>query len=471
MGGSRLLVLVRCILLLLLAGILSISLGRAVLSDLNDGGMPDTIADDADPGLRVLLHDPEEDDDAHAVVTVQVLQESFLICPDAPQELFRKVPAGSVLRFLPDLRSGVIISSRGWEEDLDWQVAHLRLFPKAHGYAGPDPPPGDSREAKQARAAAVAFRRDLRAADGGPTFAFAGNRYSGVLELHRTGPKSLRLLNCLPIEDWLPGVLEAEMGASWPLEALKAQAIASRSFAFARVLERHREPFDLRDRGDQAYRGVGGGGIAIETAVAETEGRIMAWQGLPFTPFHHPSSGGMLADVDAVFPGAATVDDKIALHDIMIAGEDAYCREGAEALGKLDTHWKSTVEIPTSRLRNLKQRDPEVGWPRRIETARGPSGRIVEVEITTYRDDPIAMSGEEFRDLVGRRELRSTLWEDGDPRIPSEEDLVFVITAYGWGHGVGMSQVSAYAMARIHGMGHRTILGYFYHGHSVDDRW
>jgi SpoIID/LytB domain protein len=128
-----------------------------------------------------------------------------------------------------------------------------------------------------------------------------GRRYRGVLDAVVRG-KSLFVVNDVPLEAYIRGVVSDEMPEDWPLEAVKAQAVAARSYALS---QRRTGGFDVYpDTRDQVY-----GGVSAETPVgdrssAETKGQVLTYNGKVATTFFFSSSGGRTASVVDVFLGA-----------------------------------------------------------------------------------------------------------------------------------------------------------------------
>ena len=117
--------------------------------------------------------------------------------------------------------------------------------------------------------------------------------YRGSLVIDSTAGK-LDLVNVVPLESYLDGVVGEEMPATWPAAALEAQAIAARSYALAQIAAAVTEsPFDLYDDWrSQAYGGIAAETPAIVQAVAATVGEIVLYDGKVATTFFSSSSGG-----------------------------------------------------------------------------------------------------------------------------------------------------------------------------------
>jgi stage II sporulation protein D len=115
-------------------------------------------------------------------------------------------------------------------------------------------------------------------------------RYAGILEIIPKGGATILPVNVLPMEDYLKGVVPAEMPAYWGLEALKAQAIAGRTYAITHI---GGTDFDLRaSELDQAYSGLTDQRSDSNTAVDATRGQVLTYQGSLIVAFYMASDGG-----------------------------------------------------------------------------------------------------------------------------------------------------------------------------------
>jgi stage II sporulation protein D len=116
-------------------------------------------------------------------------------------------------------------------------------------------------------------------------------RYAGVLQIIPKGGSTILPVNVLPMEDYLKGVVPAEMPPYWGVEALKAQAIAGRTFAINKL--GHGGDFDLRaSESDQAYSGLTDQRAESNAAVDGTRGQVLTYQGQLITAFYMASDGG-----------------------------------------------------------------------------------------------------------------------------------------------------------------------------------
>jgi stage II sporulation protein D len=135
----------------------------------------------------------------------------------------------------------------------------------------------------------------------GRTLTFDGHPFRGDLELQAQGG-FLNVINVVPLDSYIQGVVANEMPFSWPAEALEAQAIAARTYALASIVKG--KPYHLfADVRDQVYRGVEGETAQTNAAVAATAGKVVTHGGRIATTFYFSSSGGKTANSEDVFGG------------------------------------------------------------------------------------------------------------------------------------------------------------------------
>lgn len=257
----------------------------------------------------------------------------------------------------------------------------------------------------------------------------------------------------LAVEDYLPAVLAGEMAGDWPLEALKAQAILARTFVLQFVTEKKSRyegadiSTDIEEA--QAYNAEGVN-ARIRQAVAETRGIVLNAGGeLPFAWFH-AHSGGLTArakeglDYEKDEPG----------YTQCVKG-----MENDEAPPEA-AHWEAafTMEEVIAAMKDAgapidKVTDISIGQ-------RGESGRAVTL-IVSGRE----VSAPTLRIALGSTKMRSCLLES--LRV---EDGQVKMKGRGYGHGVGMSQWGAYAMAKA-GKTAEDIVMHYFRGVTLDQAW
>jgi stage II sporulation protein D len=126
----------------------------------------------------------------------------------------------------------------------------------------------------------------------GGLLGFNGRKYRGEFLV----TKGFVLINVLDVEDYLRGVLPAEASSRWPHEALKAQAIISRTYGLRQSLNRLSRGYDVSDTSsDQVYKGAGVEIPVMDQAIRETAGEVLAYGDALALTFYHSDSGGHTA--------------------------------------------------------------------------------------------------------------------------------------------------------------------------------
>lgn len=252
----------------------------------------------------------------------------------------------------------------------------------------------------------------------------------------------------IPLERYIAGVLEKEVRKDWPIEALKAQAVAARTYALYRKTKPRDARFDvLSDTTDQVFESDENHSPAIVRAVLETEGETLQHDGRIFQAFFHGCCGGHSERADQVWPGRFP-DPLLQLH------EDPYCAQCPSA------QW--TYRISKEELRSLLQ-NKDIAVPKDFAlhiVDRDESGRVDALALSARPHQTDTVSGTVFRQAVGNVNLKSTLFD------VREEDGDFVFDGRGAGHGVGLCQWGAKGMAEQHKT-YREILDFYYPGADI----
>jgi stage II sporulation protein D len=146
------------------------------------------------------------------------------------------------------------------------------------------------------------FSAPLTVMGPGPLTVARMGRYRGSLEF-RPSAGGVETVDALGLDDYVRGVVSAEMSSGWSSQALEAQAVAARTFAI--TSHAGGSAFDLySDTRSQAYRGVAAETRATNTAVAATAGQIVTYGGRPAITYFFASSGGYTENVESVFGGS-----------------------------------------------------------------------------------------------------------------------------------------------------------------------
>jgi len=157
------------------------------------------------------------------------------------------------------------------------------------------------------------LRFPLNVEAGASPLRLEGSAYRGALRLHRVGGR-LTVVNQLPLDRYLRGVVPWEMPYYWHPEALKAQSVVARSYALATL--KPNTLFDLyADTRSQVYGGIAAEKVSTNRAIAATAGRVLLWHGRVATTFYHSTSGGRTAPIDQVWPKAPPVPYLVSVPD------------------------------------------------------------------------------------------------------------------------------------------------------------
>jgi SpoIID/LytB domain protein len=313
----------------------------------------------------------------------------------------------------------------------------------------------------------------------GNTFSIDGITCSGRLRLSRMRGE-VEAIEVVGMETWLAGVLPAEMQPRWPVEALGAQAIVARSYAAARWQARAGQAWHLlRGTADVAYDGAEPATTEVASAIARTRGMLLVSGGQAILARFHACSGGRTEDSVALWPNATLIDGRTPLGRFMHQVDDPASVEGARGLNWTRTHqqWRAAITVAdlSERLGAWSRADrqrPAIGQVSAIAIARtSPSGRVAAVKVT-HRGRSGERSDEidalEFRLAVGANRLRSLWWEKSV--MASAKGGQWVVEGRGFGHGVGLPQVSAWWLA-TDGMKAEDIVARYYPDATLARLW
>jgi stage II sporulation protein D len=265
-----------------------------------------------------------------------------------------------------------------------------------------------------------------------------GTHYTGNIQVLK-GKESLYLINELPFEEYIKHVVNAEVGTNWDMEALKVQAVISRTYAlYHKKKNGFRGAYDLTSSVlHQVYKGSSFD-ARISYAVMQTEGEVLTYDGNLIEAFYHSTSGGRTEDAGEVF------------------GKSFPYLKSLDSGSETSPYWIWERRIPADE----------------IEKTLG-TGTITGIKIKTYtasqrvKTVDIIQGGEILN--IEAKDLRKKL---GWSRIPStnftvrQENGDYIFEGKGYGHGVGLCQWSALEMSRK-GMSYRQILAYFYPGTKI----
>ena len=274
---------------------------------------------------------------------------------------------------------------------------------------------------------------------------------------------TLQVVAQLDLEEYLLGVLAGEVPYEhWHPEALRTQAIASRSYAFYQLKRSAGEPYDVESTVmSQVFKAGYHSNPILSAAVNSTRGLVLTFNGEPFSAYFHSTCGGHTEPAHSVFPEQAPIKP--------LAGVPcSFCQASPSF------RWKVLLDKTAleQKLAALPAADrPGISLPRgaRIESiefldAAGaplpPFTRACHVNLR-HSGGLVRLPGNQFRLLAGPRELKSLLFERVVDTGPALD-----ISGRGFGHGVGLCQWGSQGMAQA-GFNHAQILGKYYPGAAL----
>jgi stage II sporulation protein D len=265
-----------------------------------------------------------------------------------------------------------------------------------------------------------------------PPFTFAGKQpllvgkvpYRGKLNVSSDG-KLVQVIDSLGLESYLKGVVPAEMPSAWPPEALKAQAVAARSYALANLATGR--PFDLYgDTRSQVFGGVKLENAATSAAVDATKGQVVLYRGKVANTLFFSTSGGRTASalestgiaVPYLVPVADPYDTASPYHD-----------------------WGPVLLDAAAVAKQFKLGSPIAN----LETTTGPSGRVKSLTVSSEDESQVKMTGNQVR---GALELRSTWFTPALLQlVPKSKTVTYGGALSLTGRATGADQVSLEAKA------------------------
>jgi stage II sporulation protein D len=257
----------------------------------------------------------------------------------------------------------------------------------------------------------------------------------------------MMVINELALEEYLKGVVPAEMNAAWHPEALKVQAIASRTYALYQIRQNGKKDFDLvATTKDQAYLGRAQADGPAGQAVDETRGQVVTFRDEPIRAAFFSTAAGPTEDAMNVW------------------SVDLPYLKGVECPFDMNSpyyQWRTDVSMPL-----LEKRLREEGYPVGVVATIAPAtyskaGRVAQVRIL-HSDGELYLRGEDLRRVIGYTTLASTQFD------LEVFGLRVQFTGRGAGHGVGLCQWGAKELAE-RGYAAEAILRYYYPGTDIRD--
>ena len=315
----------------------------------------------------------------------------------------------------------------------------------------------------------------------------------GKLEIRPPAAQSsrgLELVNELPLDAYIMGVVPSEVPASFPSECLKAMAVVARTFCLAHLDRHHADGYDVcAEVHCQVYRGLAQESIPTNLAVYSTLGEVLSYQGHPVDATFHACCGGYGVDVESIWPKGKAVaylrgrpdSEGIFQSDLgntrelkawlQKPAEEAFCSKAgryrwSETMTWLELERKLQQSLPVllgaefKGLKKLKKIEVEV---------RDVSGRVTQMLIEGDAGESYRLGGDSVRwttsgGRIGSGGLNSCLFVLEVSGTGDSRKVVF--QGAGWGHGVGLCQEGAAGRARA-GQTYSEILSHYYRGTEI----
>jgi len=353
-----------------------------------------------------------------------------------------------------------------------------------------------------------------------PSVNTEGVGYRGGITAKRLSGSDLTIINKLPLEEYLYGVIPAEMPASWPMEALKAQAIAARGFAATNLNKYERFGFNLcTTTSSQVYKGYSGEHPNTNKAVDETKNIVMFYNGRLAEPYYHSNSGGCTENSENVWTNSLPhirgvrddfsldaphstwsvsftkeeiknylADNNIFIGDILdIRVTSVSDNDRVLSLIVYGTKGQEVLEKERSRtIFGLKSSQFTINSDNNDNGIADDNDDYIKLAISSganSKPQSINLKGKYIINSNGIYEIKNIeeiLIYDGNQyknvsrgesiRRPAENIIpqnVFVFDGKGYGHGLGMSQYGAKKMAEL-GYKYDEILAHYYTGIKVE---
>jgi stage II sporulation protein D len=268
-----------------------------------------------------------------------------------------------------------------------------------------------------------------------------GKPYRGVAEAS-PGDKGILVVNELPLEEYLVGLINCEISSAWPIEAVKAQAVIARTYALNRKLARSTAFYHLESSViDQVYDGCEIEDSRARRGVSDTAGEVLSYHGAVIQAFYHSNCGGKTEASENVWGTRLPY----------LSGVDCtYC------LTSPSSAWELKIALPELEER-LKTAGHKLSGVKDIRPgARNSRGRLKYVVVVSSRGD-LSLTGDQFRKAIGYNIIKSTNF------TVKVENGEAAFTGLGNGHGVGLCQWGAKQRA-LDGFGYSEILTYYYPG-------
>ncbi len=274
------------------------------------------------------------------------------------------------------------------------------------------------------------------------------HRFRGDVVFVHTAPHRITVVNGINIEDYVKGVLYHEVSNHWPMEALKAQAVATRTYALYSINPANKDYDVTNDIYSQVYGGRESERYRTGLAVDRTAAEVLVYQDKVLPAYFHATCAGMTEDAKELWPKI----DLAPLRGVPCM----FCQDSPHM------HWKKNFRLRDIQLA-LNKHGYKIGLIKDISVVeRDRSDRIRNLKMTSRDGQELVIPGKDFREMMGPNILKSNNYE------MSMQGYYMDFTGKGWGHGVGLCQWGARGMA-LQQFTYKQILAYYYPGSQLTD--
>lgn len=311
--------------------------------------------------------------------------------------------------------------------------------------------------------------------------------YRGVIEIRADNAGALSVVNVVDVETYLRGVVPSEMPCTYPLEALKAQAVTARGQAILKASRHEAEGFGLCNGPHcQVYGGATSESPATDKAVSLTRGEVLVYEGRLADTLYSSNCGGHTANNEDYWPEAPPVPYLRGVEDFETEDEVPYAFPLSET--EMGQFLKYAPRVNCNQPKYAKT--DKIRWwlvksreelQKTLTEALGDFGELLGVRVVTRAESgmvtKLAVVGSKRLVTVeggakARRALGMISPSFAVEPIKGKEDLpvAFLLWGAGWGHQVGMCQVGAAGLADK-GWDYRRILAKYYAGTQIERRY
>ncbi len=272
-------------------------------------------------------------------------------------------------------------------------------------------------------------------------------RYRGKVAIYKDKNGLIMAVNILDLESYVKGVLYNEISHNWPMDAIKAQAVAVRTYAMYQKEVMKTKNFDVSaDTSSQVYGGYFSEKDKTNRGVDLSEGEVLVYKGRLFPAYFHATCGGVTENASELW--------KADIEPLKGGSKCEFCSKSP--------HYSWRTEIGLSDIKDKLSGRLNISGVIAdfLVEETNPQGRVRMVKIKDDQGATYLISAKDLRFLIGPDILRSTYFT-----ISLDRDRV-IFSGKGWGHGVGLCQWGAFGMAKK-GYSYKEILEFYYPGAKI----